>query len=93
VPPIGQQFRLNRPLAICARFAPQVTDEAVARLAHDLNRCGAASLWAEIVQTRKDGDQTFAIVKFVFPRADATSLLFGFDAAGRITGVAPGYLA
>jgi hypothetical protein len=69
-------------------FAPQVTDEAVARIAHDLNRYGASPLRAEIVGTKKDGDQTFTVVKFVFPRGDATSLLFGFDEAGKITGVA-----
>jgi len=74
-------------------FAPQVTDEAVARIAYDLNRYGAAPLRAEIVQSKKEGDQTFAMVKFVFPRGDATSLLFGFDAAGKITGVALGGLA
>jgi hypothetical protein len=74
-------------------FAPQVTDAAVAAIARDLNAYGAAPLRAEIVQTRKDGDQTFAIVKFVFPRGDATSLLFGFDAAGKITGVAVGGIA
>src|SRR5271157_18559 len=74
-------------------FAPQVTDAAVARISHDLNRYGAAPLRAEIVQTKKDGEQTFAVVKFVFPRGDATSLLFGFDAAGKIIGVAPGGLA
>ena len=74
-------------------FAPQVTDEAVARIAHDLNRYGAPPLRAEIVQTKRDGDQTFAVLKFVFPRGDATSLLFGFDAAGKITGVAPGGIA
>jgi hypothetical protein len=45
------------------------------------------------VQTKKDGDQAFAIVKFVFPRGDATSLLFGFDAAGKITGIAVGGMA
>ena len=66
-----------------AAFAPQVTDEAVARMAHDLNRYGAAPLRAEIVQTKKDGDQTFAMLKFVFPRGDATSLLFGFDTQAR----------
>lgn len=76
-----------------ADFAPQVTDETVARIAQDLNRYGASPLRAEIVQTKKDGDQTFAVVKFVFPRGDASSLLFGFDAAGKITGVAPGGLA
>ena len=75
------------------KFAPQVTDEAVARISRDLNRYGASPLRAEIVQIRKDGDQTFAVLKFVFPRGDATSLLFGFDAAGKITGVAPGAMA
>jgi hypothetical protein len=45
------------------------------------------------VQTNKDGDQTFAILKFVFPRGDATSLLFGFDAAGKVTGIAVGGMA
>jgi hypothetical protein len=74
-------------------FAPQVSDAAVAAMARDLNTYGAAPLRAEIVQTRKDGDQTFAIVKFVFPRGDATSLLFGFDATGKITGVAVGGIA
>jgi hypothetical protein len=74
-------------------FAPQVTDEAVAGMSHDLNRYGAAPLRAEIIQTRKDGEQTFATIKFVFPRGDATSLLFGFDSAGKITGVALGGLA
>jgi hypothetical protein len=76
-----------------ADLAPQVTDAVVARIAHDLNTYGASPLRAEIVQTKKDGDQTFAVVKFVFPRGDATSLLFGFDAAGKITGVAVGGMA
>jgi len=74
-------------------FAAQVTDEAVQRMSHDLNEYGAAPLRAEIVQTRKGGEQTFYVLKFVFPRGDATSLLFGFDAAGKITGVALGGLA
>ena len=74
-------------------FAPQVTDVAVASISHDLNRYGAAPLRAEIVQTKKDGEQTFTVLKFVFPRGDATSLLFGFDAAGKITGVAVGGMA
>jgi hypothetical protein len=76
-----------------ADFASQVTDAVVARIAHDLNTYGASPLRAEILQTKKDGDQTFAVVKFVFPRGDATSLLFGFDAAGKITGVAVGGMA
>src|SRR5271166_6522865 len=71
-------------------FAPQVTNDAVARISHDLNRYGAPPLRAEVMQTKTDGDQSFTVLKFVFPRGDATSLLFGFDAAGKITGVAPG---
>ena len=74
-------------------FAPQVTAATVAGIAQDLNKYGAAPLRAEVVQTKRDGDQTFAIVKFVFPRGDATSLLFGFDSVGKITGVAVGGMA
>jgi len=74
-------------------FISEVTDQAVARMAHDLNAYGAAPLRAEIVQSKKEGDQTFTMINFVFPRGDATSLLFGFDAAGKITGVAVGGMA
>ncbi len=80
-----------------SQYAPayraQVTDAAVEAMSHALNEYGASPLRAEIVQTRKRGDQTFYVVKFVFPRGDATSLLFGFDAAGKITGVGVGGLA
>jgi hypothetical protein len=75
------------------QFAPQVTDDAVERMSHDLNKYRAAPLRAEIVQSKKDSDQTFHVVKFVLPRGDAISLLFGFDAAGKITGIAVGGLA
>ena len=74
-------------------FAPQVTDAAVSRMTHDVTGYGAAPLRAEIVQNQKDGNQTFTTIKFVFPRGDATSLLFGFDAAGGITGIAVGGMA
>lgn len=74
-------------------FVAEVTDAAVAQMSHDLNRYGAVPLRAEIVQTKKEGDQTFTILKFVFPRGDATSLLFGFDPAGKITGIAVGGIA
>ena len=40
---------------------------------------------------KKEGDQTFTILKFVFARGDATSLLFGFD-AGKITGGSAGFV-
>ena len=70
-------------------FSAHVTDEAVATMSRDLNHYGTAPLRTEIVKSKKDGDQTFYEMKFVFPRGDATSLLFGFDTQGKITGVAP----
>ena len=74
-------------------YRAQVTDDAVKQMSHALDKYGASPLRAEIVQTRKSGEQTFYVVKFVFPRGDATSLLFGFDAAGKITGVGVGGMA
>ncbi len=68
-------------------FVGEVTDAAVETMSRELNTYGAAPLRAEIVQSSKIGGQTFCVVKYEFPRGDATSLLFGFDAAGKITGV------
>ena len=80
-----------------SQYAPayraQVTDAAIKQMSHALDQYGASPLRAEIVQTRKIGEQTFYVVKFVFPRGDATTLLFGFDATGKITGVGVGGLA
>jgi hypothetical protein len=76
-----------------SQYAAQVTDDAVRAMSHTLNEYGAAPLRAEIVQTRKIDEQTFCVVKFVFLRGAATSLLFGFDAAGKITAVGVGGLA
>jgi hypothetical protein len=70
-------------------FGAEVTKAAVAIMSRDLNRYGAAPLRAEIVESRKEDGETFYTIKFVFPRGDATTLVFGFDAAGRISGVAP----
>lgn len=74
-------------------YRSQVTDNAVKAMSHALNEYGASPVRAEIVQTRKIGEQTFYVVKFVFPRGDATSLLFGFDMAAKITAVGVGGLA
>jgi len=71
-----------------AAYGAQLTDAAVQAMSHQLNEYGAAPLRAEIMQKRSVDNQTFYQVKLVFPRGDATSLLFGFDAEGKITGVA-----
>ncbi len=35
----------------------------------------------------KSHDQTFHVVKIAFPRGDAASLMLGFNARGKITGI------
>ncbi len=87
-----QAGRTDRSLYAPA-FAAQVTDEAIRAMSQALNKYGAPPLGAEVVHTGKGGEQTFYTVKFVFPRGDATSLLFGFDAEGKITAIAVSGLA
>jgi len=48
---------------------------------------GASPTSAEILQSRTMADQTFYLVKLIFPCGDAASLLIGFDAQGKITGI------
>jgi hypothetical protein len=48
---------------------------------------GAPPLRAAVMTTRTIGSQTFYEVKLVFPCGNATSLLFGFNPEGKITGV------
>jgi hypothetical protein len=70
-------------------YSAQLTDDAVRGMAqyfkqHDF---GAPPSSAELMQSRTIGDQTFYLVKLVFPRGDATSLMFGFNDADKITGI------
>jgi hypothetical protein len=71
-----------------AAYGAQLTDDAVQVMSRHLNEYGASPLHAEIMQKRSIDNQTFYKVKLIFPRGDATSLLFGFDAEGKITGIA-----
>lgn len=70
-------------------YNAQLTNDAVREMAQYLRQhdYGAAPRWAEVVQTRTSGDQTLYVVKLVFPRGDAASLLFGFNTEGKITGI------
>jgi hypothetical protein len=70
-----------------AAYGAQLTPEAVQAMSQHLNRYGASPLRAEIMKKRTIENQTFYLVKFIFPRGDATSLLFGFNVEGKITGV------
>jgi hypothetical protein len=42
---------------------------------------------AHILLSRTSGEQRFYLVKLHFPRGDAASLLFGFNAEGKVTGI------
>jgi hypothetical protein len=68
-------------------YGAQLTPEAVQAMSQHLNQYGAPPLRAEIVKKRSVQNQRFYLVKFIFPRGDAASLLFGFDADGKITGI------
>ncbi len=64
-----------------------LTDDAVKAMSHHLNEYGASPTSAEILQSRSTGGQTFYMVKLLFPRGDAASILFGLDPQGKITAI------
>ena len=74
-------------------YAAQITDGAVQAMSGNLNRYGAPPLQAEIAKMRKIGGQVFYVVEFLFPLGEATALTFGFDASGKINGVAAASMA
>lgn len=71
-------------------YSSQLTDDAVKNMSAYLNeyRYGTSPTGAQILRSRTIGEQTFYDVKLTFPRGDAASLLFGFNAEGKITGIA-----
>jgi hypothetical protein len=87
-----QEGKLDR-TQLTDAYSAQLTDRAIEQMSHRLNHYGAPPRSAEILQRREVGDQTFHVVKYHFPRGDAASLLFGFDAQGKITGIALTMLA
>jgi hypothetical protein len=72
---------------LAAAYSAQLTDDAVSEMSRKVNLYGAPPKSAEILQSRAIADQRFYLVKLVFPRGDAASLLIGFDAQGKITGI------
>jgi hypothetical protein len=74
---------------LAAHYSVQLTEDAVQGMSRFLKayEYGASPLSAHMVRTHSAGEQTFHVVKLVFPRGDAANLLFGFDRAGRITGI------
>jgi hypothetical protein len=68
-------------------YGALLTDDAVKAMSHHLNEYGASPTRAEILQSRSVGAQTFYMVKLLFPRGDAASVLFGLDPKGKITAI------
>jgi hypothetical protein len=74
---------------LAADYSAQLTDDAVQAMSRYLKEYeyGASPTGAQVLKTRKIGEQSFYVVKLVFPRGDAASLLLGFNAEGKITGI------
>ena len=74
---------------LAADYSAQLSDDAVQAMSRYLkeHEYGAPPTGAQVLKTRTIGEQTFYVVKLVFPRGDAASLLLGFNAEGKITGI------
>ncbi len=82
-----QAGRFNR-AQYAPAYAAQLTDDTVVDMSKLLNQYGASPFRAETLRKHVTTDQTIYEVKLIFPRGDSSSLLFGFDSGGKITGVA-----
>jgi hypothetical protein len=74
---------------LAADYNAQLTDAAVQRMSQFLMayHYGASPTAVHIRKSSAAGDQIFHVVKILFPRGDAASLMFGFNAAGKVTGI------
>jgi hypothetical protein len=83
-----QAGRIDR-AQLTADYNAQLTDDAVREMSRYLeeHKYGASPKRAQVVRARTIGKQTFYVVKLVFPRGDAASLMFGFNADGKISGI------
>jgi hypothetical protein len=81
-----QAGQLDRAI-LAAAYSAQLTDDALREMSHKVNLYGTSPKSAEILQRRTIAEQRFYLVKLIFPRGDAASLLIDFDAQGKITGV------
>ena len=74
---------------LSADYNAHLTNDAVQGMSDYLSayEFGAEPTGAHIMRRRTSGDQAFYLMKILFPRGDAASFLFGFDTAGKITGV------
>jgi hypothetical protein len=74
---------------LAPEYDAHLTDHAIEQMSRYLRayEFGALPLEAHVLQTREAGTQRFHVVKIVFPRGDAASLMMGVNAEGKITGI------
>jgi hypothetical protein len=74
---------------LAPEYDAHLTDHAVEQMSRYLKayEFGALPLEAHVLQTRESGSQRIHVVKIVFPRGDASSMMMGFNAEGKITGI------
>ena len=74
---------------LAADYSAQLTDDVVQATSRYLKQYeyGASPMGAQVLKTRTTREQTFYVVKLVFPRGDAASLLLGLNTEGKITGI------
>ncbi len=74
---------------LAPEYGAHLTDRAVEDMSRYLKayEFGHLPLEAHVLQTRETGTQRIHVVKIVFPRGDAASLMMGLNADGKITGI------
>jgi hypothetical protein len=74
---------------LAPEYDAHLTDHAVEQMSRYLKayEFGHLPLEAHILQSRESGSQTFHVVKIIFPRGDAASLMMGCNSDGKITGI------
>lgn len=74
---------------LAPEYSAQLTAAAIQAMAKYLNdhAYGVPPEAAEIVEFRSAGTQTFYLVKLLFPRGDALTLLLGLNTEGKIVGI------
>jgi hypothetical protein len=70
-------------------YSAQLTDDVVQGLSKHLkeDNYGVSPTSAKVLRTLTSGDQAFYVVKLIFPRGDAASLLIGLNTESKITGI------
>jgi len=83
-----QSGQLDR-TQLAAEYSAQLTDGAVQEMSRYLKeyKYGASPTGAQVLKIRTIGEQIFYVVKLIFPRGDAASLLLGFNSEHKITGI------